>query len=295
MKTRECNYPTCCPRNGNCPHSGNDELPVQCVGLWIRKKHYYLNRYLEATARVRKMFYKQGNAIYLDLFCGPGKCIIRNTTTLVETESGGVISYNISYSPFNEYYFIDIENENIRALQRRLVHRDNCYFITNDCNIAIMDIISKLLKQPDRLHFSYIDPFGVDNLKFNTLRELAKLNRNDMLINFPIGSIIRNIPKWSTMTNTPLDDFLGTPIWRERIRGVSGDHIYSILMDVFRNQLISVGFPEDGLESAQDTVPVKNTKEVELYVLFLAAKHPLAQKIWASTKKIGPDSQRKLF
>jgi len=292
MKTRECNYPTCCPTNGNCPYPGSDGLPVQCVGSWVSKKHYYLNRYLEATAQVRSKFSKVGT-VYIDLFSGPGKCIIREERD--EIDGGGLIALNQKSGNFNEYHYFDIIKENFIAIENRIGKRDQFHFYNTDSNIEIAPLIQKLLKHNERLHFTYIDPFGVDNLKFNTIKELAQLNRNDLLINFPFGSILRNIPKWTAMPNTPLDDFLGTSIWREKIKGASQENIYLILMDIFKNQLISIGYPEEGLESAHDTVPVKNTKEVELYILFLAAKHPLAQKIWASTKKIGPDSQRKLF
>lgn len=42
------------------------------------------------------------------------------------------------------------------------------------------------------------------------------------------------------------------------------------------------------------TVPVKNTKEVGLYVLILASKHSLGQKIWNSVIKKDPTGQTNL-
>jgi hypothetical protein len=126
----------------------------------------------------------------------------------------------------------------------------------------------------------------------------------DILLHFPIGAIKRNLGMWLKSKSTILDDFLGTDKWRKEIDGLSSDKIFKVLIDIFTEQLKSIGYPEEGLRAASSdrdvhtglpTVPVKNTKEVELYVLILASKHPLAQKIWNSVIKIDPQGQKELF
>jgi len=126
----------------------------------------------------------------------------------------------------------------------------------------------------------------------------------DILLHFPIGAIKRNLETWRKSKNTILDDFLGTDEWRKRINGLTSDKIFKVLIDVFAEQLKSIGYPDDGLRMVSSdrdiyaglpTVPVKNTKEVELYVLILASKHSLAQKIWNSVIKIDPQGQKELF
>jgi len=47
-----------------------------------------------------------------------------------------------------------------------------------------------------------------------------------------------------------LDDFLGTHIWRERIQKVGNDKSYKVMIDVFKEQLQSIGYPEEGLKLA---------------------------------------------
>jgi hypothetical protein len=73
---------------------------------------------------------------------------------------------------------------------------------------------------------------------------------------------------------------------------------------VFKGQLKTIGYPEEGLKlvsSGKDiyaglpTVSVKNTKDVDLYVLILASKHRLAQKIWTSIIKMNPNGQKTFF
>ena len=88
------------------------------------------------------------------------------------------------------------------------------------------------------------------------------------------------------------------------LQGLSITNAFRILIDIYKEQLISIGYPEKELRMAASnkdiysglpTVPIKNTKNVDLYVLILASKHELAQKIWNSIIRIGPDGQKKLF
>ena len=56
-----------------------------------------------------------------------------------------------------------------------------------------------------------------------------------MLIHFPVGSIKRNIPKWLKSGNGKiLDDFLGTDLWKDRIKGKPTPEVYKILIDILR-------------------------------------------------------------
>jgi len=158
-----------------------------------------------------------------------------------------------------------------------------------------------LKKKDYRYHFAYIDPFAPENLSFSTLKALAQFKRMDMLIHFPIGSIHRNLDNWMGKTNTILDNFLGTDAWRERIKDARKNtkhNDYYVLTDVFKEQLKSIGYPEEGLKSGISnelpTVSVKNTRNVNLYVLILASRHKLAQKIWNSIIKIDSKGQGSL-
>ena len=283
--------------NNNCSWLGADDRPVQCVGTWAEDKYYFLERYLNASRKARQKFSDQGNSVFIDLFSGPGRCIIREKKE--EISSGGFCATELSEAPFNEYIFSDIDEKNIEALRQRTQQKSNRIFYTGDSNETINDIVSYLKKKDYRYHFAYIDPFAPENLKFATLKALAQFKRMDMLIHFPIGSIHRNLDNWMGRTNTILDTFLGTDTWRDRIKDARENakyNDYHVLTDVFKEQLKSVGYPEEGLRSGildeLPTVSVKNTRNVNLYVLILAAKHERAQKIWNSIIKIDSKGQR---
>src|SRR4030042_7127207 len=113
MTIRFCKRSHCKDSNGNCPVPGSDRLPVQCVGPWVEDKYFFLERFLIASSEARKRFAEQGNAVFIDLFAGPGKCIIKNENR--EIEGGGLRAFNGMTVPFNVYYYFDINKINIEA------------------------------------------------------------------------------------------------------------------------------------------------------------------------------------
>ena len=78
MTIRNCKKQRCKDEDGNCPIRGSDGLPVQCVGPWAEDKYFFLEKYLNASSEARRKFADKNNAVFIDLFAGPGKCIIKN-------------------------------------------------------------------------------------------------------------------------------------------------------------------------------------------------------------------------
>lgn len=301
MTIRSCKKEHCKDTNGNCPTLCSDGLPVQCVGPWVEDKYFFMEKYLVASSEARKKFADNGNAIFIDLFSGPGKCIIKNENR--EIDGGGLRALKNVPVLFNEYHYFDISKANVEAMKKR-VKPSICNVTWGDSNEMVNMLVPKLLQKPYRYHFAFVDPFGPDGLKINTLQELSKLGKMDMLIHFPIAAIKRNLSTWIKSSNTILDDFLGTDSWRHKIKSLHSTEIFRTLIDIFKKQLMAIDYPEKGLKLASSesdiyaglpTVPIKNTNKVELYVLILASKHELGQKIWNSIIRIDSKGQKELF
>tara|TARA_Y100000294_G_scaffold176787_1_gene200210 strand:- start:313 stop:1218 length:906 start_codon:yes stop_codon:yes gene_type:complete len=299
MNQRRCKKSGCKDSNGNCLVIGSDNLPIQCVGPWVEDKYYFLVRYLNASCEARRKFSSKNNAVFIDLFSGPGLCIIKETQE--EIQSGSVRAFLREEASFNEFYFFDISKSNIDALKRRIGSNPNCNFKLGDSNVLVKRLVEELLAKHYRYHFAFVDPFGPKGLKFETLSELAKLARMDMLIHFPIGPIKRNIQRWIKGNKTILDDFMGTSEWIKMIDAKMMGKTFRILIDLYTKQLKSIGYKElklavsdSTIYSGIPTVPIKNTKDVDLYVLILASKHSLGQKIWNSVIKIDRKGQKNL-
>jgi len=272
-------------------------LPVQCVGPWAEDKYYFLERYIDATRSARKKFTDRGNSVFIDMFAGPGLCVVQDEKR--EIKGGCLRVLNYDGTPFSKYYFIDINETNISALKLRLKDFSDCHFEVGDANVLAADLRKRLLEKAYRYHFAYMDPFGPVGLKWSTVEALAELPRIDLLIHFPIGAIKRNVKQWFPREKiTILDEFLGTRKWRDRPAELSGRSGPMVFLDILKDQLLKVGFPEEGVavgDMPMKAVTIRNTVEVPLYLLVLASKREIAQRIWNDITKKMPDGQQMLF
>ena len=288
MKNRNCKPDKCKDADGNCLVLGEDNLPVQCVGPWVEDKYFYLERYLNASCEVRRKFSDKSNAVFIDLFTGPGKCVIKDSC--VEINAGVLRALNREEAQFNETFLFDISKNNIAALEKRIDPGYNRHIRHGDSNVLTHQLVDNLLEHPyKRYHFVFIDPFGPDGLKFKTLIELARLDRVDMLIHFPIMAIRRNWKLWVKKENTILDEFLGTREWRDKISSLSRDKIFNLLINLYKKELSRIGCVfVYGLRP----VSIKNTMNAPIYDLILVSKNPLAQKIWNTVINKTPNGQK---
>jgi hypothetical protein len=102
---------------------------------------------------------------------------------------------------------------------------------------------------------------------------------------FPTGAIKRNFLRPSF--DQTLDEMLGTATWRADVR--SPDEVVR-LIDVLHRQLVAIGYESERPRA----LPVTTEKNLLLYHLVFASKHPRGTAIWKSiTKHDGP--QRSLL
>jgi three-Cys-motif partner protein len=62
---------------------GDDGLVVEKVGSWAVDKLKILTDYVYASGGALSHFARPGTA-YIDVFCGPGRCLIRDTTKFID-------------------------------------------------------------------------------------------------------------------------------------------------------------------------------------------------------------------
>ncbi len=62
---------------------GDDGLIVEKVGSWAVEKLKLVTDYIYASGGARKRYLGTG-ASYIDPFCGPGRSLIRDTTTFID-------------------------------------------------------------------------------------------------------------------------------------------------------------------------------------------------------------------
>lgn len=147
----------------------DDGLPARTSGQWVTEKLHYLKRYIYMfETSMRNKPWRRRN--YIDLFAGPGKCIISQTG---EFHLGSPLLALTTEHPFTDYYFVDADQKNIDILQERcdasLVPANIHYFV-GDSNVDVQTIVDQIV-QIDRsfikgqwpsISLAFLDPEGLE-------------------------------------------------------------------------------------------------------------------------------------
>jgi three-Cys-motif partner protein len=237
----------------------SDGKPALSLGVWFMDKLHYLREYCDIFSTGMKNKWK--HRIYIDLFSGPGICIIKDTGN--EQFGSPLISLNCR-TPFTQYYFIDENKFFIETLNCRTQdYKSDKNFINKDCNEAIGELLIKLPKT-DSIFFTFVDPYNFE-IEFKSIKKLTNKRHMDLLITFHIGNLKRSIHQPSQRMKAffpPLD-------WeRLYIDSSGGDRIHErLLLDKYEE-----GLKEIGYSYFDDCVLTYNIKNAPLYYLIFATK-----------------------
>lgn len=269
---------------------------------WAATKLDYLARYLAIfTTSMREKPWRALN--YIDLFAGPGKCQEENGNVLLGSP---LLALN-TLKPFDHYFFVDLEPDNIQALQQRCQsspYAERVQYFTEDCNEAVHRITEEIRRLDDRylqgqwscLNLAFLDPEGLE-VQWETVKALAQV-RTDLIIHYSQMGIQRNLPKEiDSPTETAIDRFFGTPTWREIYQRESKNlGLYGALISFYKQNLCALGYAEVKSEDELFRAPLmRNTKNAPLYCLIFASKHSLGEKFWREVTNRDVHGQQRLF
>jgi len=284
QKCKTCDYERNAPDGICLLKKTSDGLILRCVGGWSKDKHYYLRRYLEIfTTSMREKW--KGQLYYLDLFAGPGKCRVRETEE--EIDASPLIALNTRF-PFAGYFFVELNKESMNALKKRCDNHslyDRIVFIEGDCNEKIDLVINEI---PQRsLGLAFIDPTGL-HFRFPTLEKLSQ-RKVDLIITFPLWmSIGRNLKKFLEQEASLLDLTIGDKDWRKcKTRRE--------IVQYFRKKLETLNYVIVKSEEEREISIRSTTKNLPLYCLLFASKHPLGYEFWKRVGETNHTGQRSLF
>lgn len=284
-----------CEHERDAPHgicqrqvSKVDALPLRCVGDWSRDKFYYLRRYLEASQTAMREKWRIRN--YVDLFSGPGKCIVRGSGQ--ELEGSPLIALSIRY-PFTAYHFVDASQECIGALAARCSHfaERTISFENSDCNVAVKDVAGRLERKA--LNIAMVDPTGLD-VSMDTLACLSSGVGVDLIVNFPFFTAVkRNVRRFLLQDESKLDLWMGSSDWRTAFHdGLEKGWVHACreVARFYIKQLKQAGYTYADI----GYVPPVKAGPTRLYYLVLASKSRLAIDIWKGVARTDSSGQRRL-
>ena len=150
------------------PMLDDDGLPLDDVGPWAKEKHQRLRRYLDISRAARRKWVQgTGGATYVDLYCGTGRAIIRDTDEKVDgsplvafkcARDGGV--------PFSKIYIADAIAERCSAAEQRIISLGESPLTeVGPAEETARRIVKQL--NPYGLHFAFLDPYNLQDLPFS--------------------------------------------------------------------------------------------------------------------------------
>jgi three-Cys-motif partner protein len=202
--------------------------------------------------------------------------------------------------PFDRYILCEANGSFLSTLRARVdatFRGRDVRFVAGDCNANVDDIIGEMPiigKRDTMLGFCFIDPCKVRHLKFETIRRLAALYI-DFLVLIPTGmDINRNLDVYLREDNGDLDEFLGTRTWRFPVMDARrrGESVGLAVGRIFEAQMKALGYGHGGMD---DSVLVRySPKNVALYRLGFFSRHPLGGKFWKAAR-LASNPQGSLF
>jgi three-Cys-motif partner protein len=108
----------------------------------------------------------KGGATYIDPFCGPGRCRVRDSGEWID---GGVVAAwkksSEGGAPFTQVYIGDLDAQRREAASNRLRQLGAPVVeIDGAATQSVQQIVAKL--DPYGLHFAFLDPFNLEALDF---------------------------------------------------------------------------------------------------------------------------------
>jgi three-Cys-motif partner protein len=276
-----------------------DGLLARESGEWVKEKLFYVKRYIDAfEVAMRDKTWRR--RIFIDLFAGPGKCTIREIKEIVL--GSPLLALQTPY-PFTDYYFVDMEQQNIDVLTKRSqtssVPNEYVHILIGDANQRVKEIVADIAKIDKQfikgllpcLSLAFLDPEGLE-LEWKTVETLAQMNRMDLIIHYSQNGLTRNMDRcYASQDETVVDRFFGDRNWRQVYKNVSEKKeiigIHRALIDYYKSKLSKLGYVviNDSEEIAREPL-IRNTKRnAPLYRLIFASKHPLGNKIWNEVTK----------
>jgi three-Cys-motif partner protein len=171
---------------------GDDGLLVEKVGPWAVEKLDIVASYIQISGPTRRK-YRDNRPAFIDVFCGPGRSLIRTNGTLIEGSPVAAFKQGEqSAERFASIEISDVEPELLAAATTRL-QRQNAPVrsIRGPAVEATRNIVSSLNQYG--LHFALLDPHNLGALSFSVIEELAKLKHVDILVHVSVPAERRSL------------------------------------------------------------------------------------------------------
>jgi three-Cys-motif partner protein len=279
-------------------------------GDWTRFKLSSLARYLPAYTKILKK--KTYTTFYIDAFAGEGIYTNESENLIFEMEpiekSGSAKIALDTTPPFDYYYFIELNGENVSSLKalQETYPQKNIRIIESDANNFLLKMVEKWKPEKYRAVL-FLDPYGME-VKMETLKAIAQTKSIDVWLLFPAGiGIKRLLKKDGSITDANrkrLNEMFGTEDWEEQlyektnqidlfckdqnseaIRPVSVEKVVDYYISLLEKIFVKV---------SPKYLPLHNSKNSLMFVLLFMVSNPYAVNSSMNISKHIFENPRKL-
>lgn len=266
----------------------HDGLPLDEVGSWAKDKHERLRRYIDAYRAARRKFVEgPGGATYIDLFCGTGRSIIRETQERID--GSPIVAFKCAREggiAFTEIHIADLSEDRCRAAERRIAEQGGEAFAEVGPATETAERIVKKLN-PHGLHFAFLDPYNLENMPFSIIETLASLKRIDMLIHVSAQDLQRNLHSYTKLGDQRLEKF--APGWRDAVDlKQSKQAARAGILTHWASKMQKLGLPP----ARHSELVTGSAKNQRLYWLVFVSRSDFAKGLWDKIRNL--EKQRDL-
>jgi three-Cys-motif partner protein len=257
------------------------------IGEWSEIKLEIIKEYAWAyTSILSKKTWCKGY-VYIDAFAGAGQHIRKATGELIAGSPLNALSVKPS---FTEYHYIDLDGEKVDELEKLAKDNQNVSIYRGDCNEKLVkNIFPGLTYQTFKRALCFLDPYGL-HLDWKTVEMAGKMGTIDILINFPIMDMNRNV-LFDDLSKAKKEDiermnvFWGNTEWQKILYREQDDlfgKIHQVRKEDFKRLAIEYRKRLEAVarfKFVPEPVLMRNTNNGPLYYLFFASPQRVAQKI----------------
>jgi len=241
-------------------------------GFWSLKKEialmYWIWPFLQIASKYFKHYY------YIDLFSGSG--LVKADSSFFVGSPLVAICSTLPDKKFTQFVCFEVNNDRKNSLEKRTAiaaeKHETCQpkIFNADCNQNIKNILEECCPSYKSCYLAFIDPQGFTDLKWNTIEQLLKHGKGDIILNFPTYGINRNMN--IERSKNSLTEFFGDNLWCDKTNSEE-------LIKHYMNKIASFG-------KAVDNVTVKDGSNHTLYDLIFATGSSGMNNVMTDLKSI---------
>ncbi|AKB23575.1 hypothetical protein MSMTP_0106 [Methanosarcina sp. MTP4] len=222
----------------------DDELDKWIYKKHTEIKHEILSKYLGTWIRILGSRYKAVN--YFDCFAGRGEYAEgEKGSPIIALDTAKIVKEDFSYLDKINCYFVEKNKNNYENLVKKIAdnmeeHKDDyegmiSTQIINDEFINIAPDFTQISSSTPS--FFFIDPFGWSGIPFKAIKDILKVKRTEVFLNF----MVRDMNRFLTNSNhkISIDDFFGIENVEEIIKNRDSEWAGEYaLLELYKKQLL---------------------------------------------------------